>query len=157
MDKQQLQKLIEDGLSTYEIASTLSTSQTNVMYWLKKYKLKVKLARGTPPLCQFCGETDPGKFYSYRQRVCAKCDNERVKTKGFAHRQKVIEYLGGKCVKCGYNTFSCALDVHHCNPSTKDPNFPNMRYWSWEKTVEEIKDCILVCKNCHAAIHNGYL
>lgn len=155
MDKQYLQDLIKQGASSHRIADEAGTSQTNVMYWLKKHGLALTYTRNSDYHCRYCGETDPIKFYSYRKKVCGKCDNIRVKAKGRDNRQKVIEYLGGKCVKCGYNTYHCALDVHHLDPITKDPSFTNMRYWSWERTVEEIKNCILVCKNCHAAIHNG--
>ena len=127
------------------------------MYWLKQHGLKLKRQRHAPYLCRECGETDPDKFYKYRKRLCAACDNVRVKQKAADHRQKVIDYLGGECIACGYNRFNCSLDVHHRDPSTKDPGFSNMRYWSWERTTKELENCVLLCKNCHAAVHAGEL
>jgi predicted HNH restriction endonuclease len=32
-----------------------------------------------------------------------------------------------------------------------------MRGWSWESILIELKKCILLCKNCHAAYHAGLL
>ncbi len=157
MDKNKLQELAAKGFSTRAIADYFGLSQTTAMYWIRKHSIKVKLARTPGYLCRQCGETDPAKFYSYRKKMCARCDNERVKEKAYATRERVIQHLGGACSKCGYDQFHCALDVHHLAPSTKDPTFENMRYWSWKRVVTELETCILVCKNCHAAIHNGDL
>lgn len=40
MQEKELRQLIEKGLSTRKIAEALECSQTNVRYWLKKFKLK---------------------------------------------------------------------------------------------------------------------
>jgi ribosomal protein L37E len=155
MDAELLRQFLADGLSTRQIAAKLDVSQTTVVYWINQHHLRPKEKRTKQLICRACGETDPSKFYNYRKKLCAACDNERVKARGAAQKQRVIELLGGKCCKCGYNKFACSLDVHHLDPSKKDPLFKNMRYWSWERTVEELKNCILVCRNCHAAIHHG--
>ena len=39
----------------------------------------------------------------------------------------------------------------------KDHDFPHIRYWSWKRIEKEIKGCVLLCKNCHAALHSGFL
>jgi len=39
MDKEILIQKIDQNLSTWQIAEDLGTTQTNIRYWLKKYKL----------------------------------------------------------------------------------------------------------------------
>ena len=63
-----------------------------------------------------------------------------------------IEYKGGKCVGCGYNKSIWALDFHHLDPSKKDFSMGG-GYKPFERIKEELDKCILVCKNCHAEIH----
>lgn len=68
--------------------------------------------------------------------------------------EKFIEYKSGlKCSLCGYNKCISALDFHHKNKDTKDFSISAMRKRSMKRIMEEIKKCILVCKNCHAEIH----
>ena len=40
MNEIQLKKLVDEGLSTHKIADKFNTSQTTIVYWLRKYKLK---------------------------------------------------------------------------------------------------------------------
>lgn len=157
MEKQQLIDLVSQRFSTRQIASILKTSQTNTRYWLVKYSLI------TNPTyyrrnhhCWKCGETDSDKFYGHKKNACARCHNIDVGHRGALLHRKAIEYLGGKCQECGYNKYICSLDAHHIDPSTKDPNFSSWRNWSWERAKAELKKCILLCRNCHQAIHSGH-
>ena len=40
MEKEKLEQLIKDGLSSHQIADKLKKSQTTIRYWLKKFDLK---------------------------------------------------------------------------------------------------------------------
>lgn len=103
-----------------------------------------------------CGETDPEKFYGNRKNGCAKCHNRYTIEQGKKKRKYAVDKLGGKCVACGFNRWIEALDIHHTNPSAKDPNFSSMRGWSIERIDRELVDCVLLCRNCHAAGHAGH-
>lgn len=157
MDKNQLIDLIGQRFSTRQIASTLQTSQTNIRYWLKKYGLttNIKYYRKNHH-CWKCGETDPEKFYGNQKSACAKCHNIDVGKRGALLHRKAVEYFGGKCMACGYNKYICSLDVHHVDPSTKDPSFTSWRNWSWKRAEIELQKCILLCRNCHQATHSGH-
>ena len=73
-------------------------------------------------------------------------------------RYKAIEYLGSKCIFCGYNRCTSALDFHHVDEKSKKFGLSqNGLTRSWEKTKQELKKCILVCSNCHREIHAGML
>lgn len=59
---------------------------------------------------------------------------------------------GGKCVRCGYNKCSSALEFHHLDPSKKDFTISNSQF-RLKDGVEESKKCVLLCSNCHKELH----
>jgi hypothetical protein len=61
---------------------------------------------------------------------------------------------GGKCQRCGYNTYLGALDFHHIMPDEKDFTIGD-RDFKLKDCIEETKKCILICTNCHREIHAG--
>jgi hypothetical protein len=72
----------------------------------------------------------------------------RVRTK-----LRLIEYKGGKCVCCGYNKCARALQFHHRDPSKKDFQISGTSR-SYERLIQEVDKCELVCSNCHNEIHD---
>lgn len=60
--------------------------------------------------------------------------------------------LGNKCVKCGYNKCSAALEFHHLDPKIKDFTI-GQTFRSFDKLLEEAKKCAILCANCHAEEH----
>lgn len=71
------------------------------------------------------------------------------------NKAKSIEYLGGKCVKCGYSKCNAALDFHHLNPKEKENGKMQMTCWGWKRLKKELDKCILLCANCHREVHNS--
>jgi hypothetical protein len=157
MDKFILEKLIKEHKSTREIGSEIKIGQASVRYWLKKYGLKTDYKKVV--CCYKCGERDTDKFYGRKKSICGKCQNQNTISRGKEKRKRIIECLGRKCFnpECPGWKYYCSLDIHHLYPNKKDPNFRSMRGWSWKRISREIKNCILLCKNCHAALHNGDL
>lgn len=84
---------------------------------------------------------------------------EQVTARGRRHRaenkKKALEYLGSKCIKCGYNKCLGALDFHHLNPKEKEIaiNQALSRHWSWNRLKDELDKCVILCANCHREIH----
>jgi len=69
-------------------------------------------------------------------------------------RLKAIEYVGGKCIKCGYNKYPEVLEFHHKNPAEKLFNISYKGHCrSWERVRTEIDKCNLICANCHRETH----
>jgi hypothetical protein len=155
MQKEMLERLIEQGYSIRIIAEKLSLTVGSIRHWLKKYDLKTKYIRTTECICRQCGTTDVSKFYKYRLKLCISCDNMRVLNKQRVMRDRMRTYLGGKCSKCGYNICNAALEVHHLDPSKKDPTFHSGSGWSWSRVEKELQGCILLCSNCHREEHAG--
>lgn len=157
-----LNDLVVKRLTIREIAASVGCSFTNVRYWLGKHGLKTFSGPiCTNPVaahcCGECGETNPLKFYGKKKFRCAACHNAYTTMKGREKRDFAIDNLGGKCENCGFYMFRCSLDVHHVDPKLKDPAFSHMRGWSIARLSEELKKCILLCRNCHAAFHGGEL
>lgn len=69
-------------------------------------------------------------------------------------KARAVEYLGGKCVNCGYNRCLRSLSFHHLEPSKKDFRISS-RCISWESMVKELDKCVLLCSNCHMEVHDG--
>jgi hypothetical protein len=86
----------------------------------------------------------------YRCGICADVgvNNWRIK-----RREELIDNLGGKCFRCGYNKCRQALEFHHIDPGTKlfELSVTGMRK---NASKEEAKKCILLCANCHREIEN---
>lgn len=161
MDFEKLESLVNERLSIREIANRLDTGFSTVRYWLRVHDLKtwrgpkgaLPKDRDIPRLCSLCGATDPNFFYGNVRYRCKSCHNRETWERQQNTRAKALKCLGGKCVDCGYYEHTCALDIHHLDPSIKDTGFSHMSSWKWERVEIEIKKCILLCKNCHAVRH----
>lgn len=68
-------------------------------------------------------------------------------------KEKLVEYKGGKCERCGYDKCITALEFHHLDPREKDFGIGSKDVLSFEKCKKEVDKCILVCANCHREIH----
>ena len=148
--------MMNNNYSQRKMASEFKCSQSTIRWWLKKFKLKNKKKLSKTVKCK-CGEIDLNNFYGCRKSICKKCFNEYTIKRGQERRIKAINILGSKCKLCKFDNFTCSLDFHHINPLLKDPNFDSMRNWSWKRIEKEIKLCILLCKNCHAAVHSNHI
>lgn len=61
---------------------------------------------------------------------------------------RIIEYLGGKCVRCGSVE---SLQVDHIDRTTKLFNVSTgIQNKSKKKLWEEVRKCQLLCKPCHS-------
>lgn len=72
---------------------------------------------------------------------------------------KAIHLLGDKCTECGipYDNKNAAIfHFHHIDPSKKESILARKFTGNFEKALEELKKCVLVCANCHIMLHNEY-
>lgn len=69
-------------------------------------------------------------------------------------KRLLVDYKGGKCIKCGYNKSYSALQFHHRNPEEKEFGLSmNGLCRSLEVMKKEVDKCDLLCANCHAEFH----
>ena len=71
-------------------------------------------------------------------------------------KQKLVDYKGGKCIKCGYNKYIGNLSFHHLDPSKKDFTITGKSF-AFDKIKLEVDKCELLCHNCHGEVHAGLL
>jgi hypothetical protein len=174
MKKESLQTLVEEGMSTRELALHFQCSPTTVRYWLKKHSLKTKnlsfkdgystsdvpTMNDTEKYCPACDSWKPhNHFYRRKNRGnqlsgwCKACSYQSAHIRQKETKEKAVEYKGGKCSKCGYNKCIAALEFHHLDPSEKDPKWSNMKTRSFDKIKPELDKCVLLCANCHREEH----
>lgn len=155
IEKENLESLIGDKLSSRSIASYLKCSQTNVQYWLKKYGLKTKIMyrRGSlVPICNVCGETKPSKFYGRMKSKCSKCYNDEHNNNDNIVRNSIIDMLGGVCCRCGFSDRR-ALQIDHilgngCE-ERRNNSARKLFYLIYHKIKEGSSDYQLLCANCN--------
>ncbi len=70
-------------------------------------------------------------------------------------KQRLIDYKGGKCERCGYcKDCPSAYHFHHLDPSQKDFGISeNGSTRKLDKLKKEVDKCQLLCSNCHAEVH----
>jgi len=162
MEKQQLIQQIELGLSTWGLSKYFNTTQPNIRYWLKKYNLKTQRSKNKAinhRQCLSCNLSKPQEeFYKRGKKYmshCKTCYQKNYTDISRKNKQKAVDYLGGKCSKCGYNKCNAALDFHHKNSSEKEYGLSNlMKFTNFNKIKTELDKCVLLCANCHREEHH---
>lgn len=110
--------------------------------------------------CPRCEQTkDKNLFYNRKDRetssYCKMCFNKYSQERWFQRKKDAVEYLGGKCICCGYNKYYGALSFYHIDPNEKELDWRKMRLIAWKNILKELDKCVLVCSNCHSEIHGG--
>jgi len=69
-------------------------------------------------------------------------------------KRRAIEYLGGRCVRCGTRD---GLEFDHIDPSTRSFVITGRLSGKWTTVQPELDKCQLLCKPCHRAktVENG--
>jgi transposase len=165
IDRQVLTALVEEGLTTRQIAERVDRCQATVRHWLRQYGLRTKHRRRrlvasdkyTVQECANHGRVEfvlEGRGY-YR---CVRCRSEQVA----AHRRRakatLVKEAGGGCSVCGYDRYLGALHFHHVDPEKKSFSLADLGITrSLEAMRSEIRKCVLLCANCHAEIEGGLI
>jgi excisionase family DNA binding protein len=163
-----LAALVDDGLSTREIADRLGLSQSTVRHWLRKHKLRTHRARrpdsrgvrGVDPEravmeCPRHGETE---FWLEARGIyrCLQCRSEAVARRRRKLKAILVQESGGRCVVCGYDRYIGALQFHHRDGEAKEFGLAERGLTrSLEAVRSEASKCVLLCANCHSEVQAG--
>ena len=148
------EKLIElhnSGFSNVKIGKQLNCHDTTVGRILKKLNLHKPKEKIIHTNCVICDSIINNNFKN--RSTCSAC---AVRVRRYKFKVKAIDYLGGACVKCGYNKSISALQFHHINPHEKQFTISGSSNKSWEVLKKELDKCVLLCGNCHSEEHNRY-
>lgn len=174
MNKEELENLLNEGKSTYEIAAMIGhKSNSTVRMLMKRYGLKSKAKAGQKTTrnssvdvdgklqCVRCRESfTADNFIKRKDRdntyhsYCKACMNKDVSGRYVNLKSKLIKIMGDKCSRCDKSYSLSVYSFHHTEPEHKDFNLGDKRYNSVESVMKELDKCILVCQNCHAEIHH---
>ena len=108
-------------------------------------RIKVQLS------CTACGRD---YFYSpsrgHIRKLCNSCSANRSRI-GF--KERVVQYLGGRCSRCGYSRCVHVLHAHHKDPTAKLFSVSGSHCRRWDLVRTELDKCELLCANCHGEEH----
>lgn len=147
IQREELRVQYEKHRSKRALARIYNVPPTTMRRWL--VGLEIAAAKYS---CK-CGQNDPAAFHEGRTAECRRCRIDRQRELHLRYREDAIRYKGGKCQRCGYNKCMAALDFHHRDRVTKDPDWKRMRNRPLNEIKSELDKCDLVCRNCHAEIH----
>jgi transposase/DNA-directed RNA polymerase subunit RPC12/RpoP len=168
IEREQLQALVEEGLSIRQIASHCDVSATTVRHWLQRYGLKTQPAHYArrdeakpDEILRECATHGWGPFVRVgapgRYR-CARCNTEAVGERRRRVKEILIAEAGGRCAACGFDAYVGALQFHHRDPATKAFEVSRQGITrSLEKLRAGARKCVLLCANCHAMVEAGLL
>ncbi len=123
--------------------------------------------------CKTCVANEAKQRYHFRKNnhLCVRCgrkvatghlckrcldfDVEKAKEKRGKNKRLAIEYLGGKCRRCGLVTLIYTIyDFHHKDEKSKEYQIAKyLGSRNWARLKRELDKCTLLCANCHRAIH----
>ncbi len=85
--------------------------------------------------------------------------SDRVKEWRKKTKTRLLLAFGNKCIVCGYNKCSAALEFHHIDPKTKSFGLGSARasIKNWDSLIEEAKKCVILCAVCHREFHEGLI
>jgi DNA-binding transcriptional ArsR family regulator len=168
VDRQTLAALVEDGLTTREIAARLGFSQSTVRHWLRHHGLRTLRARrkeangvrGVDPArktmeCRRHGATD---FWLDTRGIyrCLRCRSEAVARRRRRLKEILVSEAGGRCSICGYDRYIGALQFHHRDGAAKQFGVSERGLTrSLDAVRAEAAKCVLLCANCHSEAEAG--
>jgi transposase len=169
LTREQLEPLIEAGLSVAQIAAEVDRSKGTVRHWLRRHGLKTWSASGSrrkaesqaalgaglreaKMRCSRHGDTEfviDARGY-YR---CRKCRAEAVSRRRRKMKEILVQEAGGACSACGYRESPRALHFHHVDPAEKsfELNAKGVAL-ALDTLRAEARKCVLLCSNCHAEV-----
>jgi len=165
--KELLMSLLEQGLSGNQIGKQLGYTGTGIRWYMKKWGLssnhlsikdKTCIRTDTHKQCPKCTEIKELKEFNVRPNgnitsYCSKCNNDNRYSIIKQHKITLLNELGNRCSKCGYNKNTSALEFHHTEPEHKDFHISRANTTNLNKLRKEIDKCILLCANCHREEH----
>ena len=170
LTREQLEPLLDEGLSYIAAARRLGVSPGTVRRWATKLGLESKRAarrREAAALdataktalltCRSHGQTEFVREARGYFR-CLRCRQDFVTRRRKELKRILVEEAGGACHVCGYDRHVGALHFHHVDPGEKNFGIAARGFTkSLDRLRTEARKCVLLCGNCHAEVEAGLL
>jgi hypothetical protein len=161
--RDELEPLVEAGLSIREIAAELGRSPTTVRHWLRQHSLRTvrsfrRDSPKRPAIFSVCRKHGAGRFVIDGQGAyrCASCRVDAVTAARRRNKERLVAERGGRCERCGYAGHLSALQFHHRDRAKKEFAISrNGSAVSFSELLREAQKCVLLCANCHAEVEWG--
>ena len=113
-------------------------------------------------LCVYCSKVKPINEISNKgkSKKCKECYNKIQYNRNHSLKHELIQYRGGKCIRCENNSIH-VLHFHHLNPKEKLFTIGDYYHgvkkkgYILEDVKTEIDKCVILCANCHCEYHGG--
>ena len=120
----------------------------------KEQSNAIRARRKQRGLCPKCGvKAAPNAIQcldcTKRSRQNQKRSRAKVKLSKDDKKKILIEMLGDECVDCGYRGHFAGFEFDHLRDKTYCISTMLSVATKWEKVLEEVKKCELVCATCH--------
>jgi transposase len=168
IDRETLAALVDEGLSTREIAERIGLSQSTVRHWLRKHRLRTSRARrenskgvrGIHPdrVRLECARHGVTEFWLEARGIyrCLRCRSEAVARRRRRLKEILVADAGGACSICGYDRHIGGLQFHHRTGEVKEFGLSDRGLTRSLAAVRaEAAKCILLCANCHSEVEAG--
>lgn len=116
-------------------------------------------SRPAPLNCPLChratSREDYGAFFTKCKKCVTKQHTEQQSKKRAAIKMKAVKFKGSKCESCNGIYPLAVYHFHH--PKEKDFQISDaLLVVPWNVIELELKECLLLCANCHAVAHVNY-
>ena len=100
-------------------------------------------------------EVPQAAYYGKPKNFCSPICTKKAAVNKLRRKRKIqaVEYLGGKCKRCGFNEHLAALQFHHRDPSIKEFGINRGVSKRFDLVKAELDKCDLLCANCHFITH----
>ena len=127
----------------------------------EKYKIDYIYREGRSFICAKCKMSFPETAFGIkrntfrgRRSICNGCRaGERVKLRN-RKRDDFISSRGNVCERCKATFPAYVYDIHHMNGRSEDEKGKDMFLLNDPDLQEKLKNCQVLCVNCHRIVHN---
>lgn len=106
-------------------------------------------------------DTNGNPYLTHKCRKCLWTHKKYLPSGRVENRKRLNAHKLKSSCSCGYSLkrdkekFSTRSLTFHHKDDNKVANISNMMNYSWKKILAEINKCIIICFNCHMALHGN--
>ncbi len=106
---------------------------------------------GLQGYCRVCDKAAQREWYQKHKKTIRGKVNVQRKRRRTEIVKKLVQYFKTHpCIECGEGN-PLVLEFDHLDPGTKTSSVSTLTRgeYSWDRVLEEIKKCRVLCANCH--------